>query len=122
MGMEIDVTELSNGLIDLAMSIPKRVSAGAGSVAREMEGYAKLNAPWTDRTGKARRTMAGFVQWDEGGDLLVGIAGHMPYSPDLELRYGGRYAILVPTVDSYAPTILERVASAVAAEGGITPE
>lgn len=122
MGLSFSIAELMNGLAELAQTVPGNVLAGAASVAGEMEDYAKRNAPWTDRTGNARRTMTGFAGWDEGGNLLVGISGHMPYSPKLELHYGGRYAILVPTVDAYAPTILDAVARAVTAQGGIDIE
>ena len=88
------------------------------AVAAEMEGSAKLNAPWTDRTGNARRTLAGFVKQTDADTLLIGIAGHMPYSPMLELYYNGRFAILVPTVDMYAPAIMNAVVSAALAFGG----
>ncbi len=122
MGLSFSIAELMNGLAELAQTVPGNVLAGAASVAGEMEDYAKCNAPWTDRTGNARRTMTGFSQFDKSGNLVVGIAGHMPYSPKLELRYGRRYAILVPTVDAYAPTILDAVARAAIAQGGISIE
>lgn len=122
MGVEINAFGLLEGLAQLINTVPQRIQSGAESVSRQMEWQAKRNAPWTDRTGNARRTMTGFAGWDEGGNLLVGISGHMPYSPKLELRYGRRYAILVPTVDAYAPTILDAVARAVTAQGGIDIE
>lgn len=122
MGLTVSASDLMDGLVELAMTVPQKVQAGAAAVAAEMEGYAKLNAPWTDRTGNARRTMTGFAQWSDSGDLVVGVAGHMDYSPKLELRHGRRYAILVPTVDAYAPTILDAVAQAALAQGGISIE
>ena len=122
MGLSFDIAGLMDGLIELEKTVPSNACAGAAAVAQEMESYAKQNAPWTDRTGNARRTMTGFVQWDDNGDLVVGVAGHMPYSPKLELRHGKRYAILVPTVDAYAPTILDAVARAAIAQGGINIE
>lgn len=93
--------------------------AGLSTVTDAMEADAKRDAPWTDRTGNARRTMTGFVTRADENTLLIGIAGHMPYSPDLEARHGLRYAILVPTVDRYAPTILQTVTKAVLAQGGL---
>ncbi|MBE6760232.1 MAG: hypothetical protein E7554_09155 [Ruminococcaceae bacterium] len=120
MGLTLSLDPLSGKLHDLARTAPENILAGASAVAEEMESVAKQNAPWTDRTGNARRTLAGFSKWDSTGSLVVGIAGHMHYSPRLELHYGGRYAILVPTVDSYAPIILAAVARAVTAQGGIS--
>lgn len=120
MGLTLNSSLLSGKILDLIRTAPENILSGAGAVASQMEADAKRNAPWTDRTGNARRTLAGFAQWDSTGSLLVGIAGHMPYSPRLELHFGGRYAILAPTVDAYAPTILAAVARAVTAQGGIS--
>lgn len=120
MGLTLNLNPLSGKLNDLARTAPENILAGARAAASEMEASAKQNAPWTDRTGNARRTLAGFAQWDSTGSLVVGIAGHMHYSPRPELHYGGRYAILAPTVDAYAPIILAAVARAVTAQGGIS--
>ena len=122
MGVSINASGVLEGLSELVSTVSRNIQAGAAAVAEEMESTAKLNALWTDCTGNARRTMTGFAQWDDNGDLVVGVAGHMPYSPKLELRYGRRYAILVPTVDAYAPTILDAVARAAVAQGGISIE
>lgn len=88
------------------------ITAGCSAVAGEMENFAKANAPWHDRTGNARRTLAGFASRD-AETVAVGVCGNMPYSPRLETGFHGRYAILVPTVESYLDTILDRVRSAV---------
>lgn len=112
MALEIDVSGVVDFIAGYLESLPGRMAIGAAVVAEQMESYAKQNAPWTDRTGNARRTLSGFVVSDDAGSLLIGVAGHMPYSPKLELFYGGRYSILAPTVDVYAPTILSAAVSA----------
>lgn len=120
MGLNFDFSGLMNKMTELAQIVPENIMAGVRQTAGEMESYAKRNAPWTDRTGNARRTMTGFAQRDDSGDIVVGVSGHMPYSPKLELRFGRRYAILVPTVDAYAPNILNAVAHAALAQGGVS--
>lgn len=112
MALTFNISDVSSSLGTLYSTTTSRLAHGTAAVAAEMEAYAKQNAPWTDRTGNARRTLSGFVLQQDENTMLVGIAGHMYYSPDLEMRYGGRYAILGPTVDMYVPNIMRAVVSA----------
>ncbi len=118
MALAINTSAVNNWLTTCYNTTMSRLSLGCAAVAAEMETSAKQNAPWTDRTGNARRTLAGFVRQTGEDTLLIGIAGHMSYSPKLELYYNGRYAILLPTVDLYAPRIMEAVVSAALSMGG----
>lgn len=88
----------------------ERLISAGGAVSGEMEEYARQSAPWQDRTGNARRTLTGFCQHDEekSKSLCVGVAGQMSYSPNLELGYGRRYAVLTPTTEAFAPIIMDR--------------
>ncbi len=122
MALIINSEQLTKALTDMGGHLVPVLEAGLSAVADSMEADAKRDAPWTDRTGNARRTMTGFVTCEDDSTLVVGVAGHMHYSPDLELRHGRRFAVLVPTVDRYAPTILQAVTKAVLAQGGIEIE
>jgi len=119
MAVKIDASELLEGLASMSIRLADKIENAMQSVAADMESDAKRDAPWTDRTGNARRTMEGFVLTDEDNNPLIGIAGHMSYSPDLELRHGRRYAILVPTVERYIPNILNTLSKAVLRQGGL---
>ena len=79
--------------------------------AARMERYAKEHRPWTDCTGNARRTLEGRFE-RLGCVCRVGIAGHMEYSPFLELSHGQRFAILYPTVNALSADILRETAAA----------
>lgn len=118
MALTFNINGVKSSLDPLYSTIGSRLAHGTAAVAAEMETYAKQNAPWIDRTGNARRTLSGFVAQDGEDTLLVGIAGHMYYSPNLELHYGGRYAILAPTTDMYAPRIMDAVVRAALKMGG----
>lgn len=111
MAFSVDMGGIVDFMEAFLNSLPNRLVYGTHSVAEQMEAYAKQNAPWTDRTGNARRTLSGFVDSDES-NLYIGVAGHMPYSPLLELYYGGRFKIILPTVDAFAPTIMSAAISA----------
>ena len=119
MALEFNVSAMTGVLNPLYDNISSQLSLGMASVAADMEHYAKRNAPWTDRTGNARRTLTGFVVSEDEDTMLIGLAGMMHYSPKLELNYGGRYAIIVPTLDSYAPRLMDAVVQSALKLGGV---
>lgn len=80
--------------------------AFAHEAAQQLEGEAKKNAPWTDRTGHARQSIHGTADW-VGDDLVICLSGGMEYSPYLELAHGKKYAILKPTIEKNASSIVE---------------
>jgi len=73
--------------------------------AAELEGRAKQNAPWTDRTGNARNGLFGQVVVSRD-DAVIMLAHSMDYGVWLELCNDGRYAILLPTMNNAIPRIV----------------
>lgn len=57
----------------------------------------KTGAPWTDRTGNARATLKGDAKHRDIVHEII-LHGGMPYQIYLETRFGGKYAIIGPTV------------------------
>ena len=74
--------------------------------AVEAEQYAKANAPWTDRTGEARKTLKGYVI-DEEQAVGFGIAHRKEYGKQLETARDGKYAILKPTIENLRKGFLD---------------
>ena len=74
----------------------------------ELIDYARSNAPWEDRTGDAR---SGLDAEFYGDDNAVGITlfHTVDYGPFLEIRWGGKYAIILPTVEAMGPKLLDRM-------------
>ncbi len=72
--------------------------------AGQLEGRAKQDAPWTDRTSNARNGLFGSTEV-RGNDVFIRVAHSMEYGVSLELGYDGRYAILKPTINKAAPEI-----------------
>ena len=66
--------------------------------AAEAEQRAKVNAPWTDRTGDARKLLKGEVI-DDGEVLGVRLMHRVEYGKQLETAHDGKYAILKPTIE-----------------------
>ncbi len=81
------------------------VRAVADFIAQKMQGEARQNAPWTDRTGNARSGL--FALTEEAAAHLVAIylAHTMEYGAHLELANAGRYAIIMPTIEANLPVI-----------------
>lgn len=84
------------------------VQAVAGRIATQMEGDAKGNAPWTDRTGNARSGLFGTAERDAARKMVVIYLSHGPdidYGVWLELAHGGSFQIVMPTVERHLPDI-----------------
>lgn len=75
------------------------VLAVASQVATLMEGDAKAGAPWTDRTGNARSGLSGFIGGASQTIVEIFLTHGVFYGIYLELARGGRYAIIMPTIN-----------------------
>lgn len=84
--------------------------------APALERFARTNAPWSDRTGNARR---GLIAQTVVSDDLISIrlwhtvtdprTGY-PYGVILEKGHSGRFAILGPTIRQVGPQIYDHLA------------
>ena len=74
---------------------------------KQIENHMRTNAPWKDRTGNARQAL--FAQFKTVVKLLLLIEfgqGHaIDYGVYLEFSNAGKYAIVNPTLDIFAPRI-----------------
>jgi hypothetical protein len=88
-----------------------RIHDAAVSVAEYfapiLESYAKDNKAWTDQTGNARQSMAGFVEEVSRDIVVIYLAHGVDYGIYLEARWSGRYAIIWPTIEAHLPMIRE---------------
>lgn len=70
-----------------------------------VENFMKLNAPWTDQTGNARNGLA--ARSGMTGKTHWIVAFHqVPYGIWLEVRFQGRNAIILPTIEKFGPEIM----------------
>lgn len=113
---------------ELQSALERRIEAAfaySKAMAADMEQYAKGNAPWTDRTGDARKLLQGIaiLDTDTGFDVYdnkegtaqktgtetiagkgfigVAIVHRVEYGKDLEVRASGKNAILKPTLEHF---------------------
>jgi hypothetical protein len=77
-------------------------------LARQVEEYAQANAPWEDRTGDARRGLTAEVEDDVLNHAIV-LYHTVDYGIWLEVRWSGKYAIIVPTIEVMGPRIMAQL-------------
>lgn len=84
------------------------VTAVAGRIATLMQNDAKANAIWTDRTANARTGLFGTAERDVAQKMVVIYLSHavdIDYGKWLELANGGRYAIIMQTIEAHLPEL-----------------
>lgn len=106
MGVRVDDAKVKEVLENAPQRIRVQLLMELEQQRVKMENYAKVNRPWTDRTGMARRTLNAYIEEDKNV-VRIGIAHGVDYGKHLELEHGKKYAILVPTINKFADIILK---------------
>lgn len=74
--------------------------------APQIEATAKSEAKWVDRTGNARQGLSGLAQDISETAVAIYLYHKMDYGKWLEILHSGRYAIIMPTLESYYAPIM----------------
>ena len=113
---------LSDTLTPNLKLLPEKIEAAVATAvdysATRAEAYAKSNAPWTDRTGNARGGLFAEPFHDYGNNHGYDIAHSVPYGIWLEVRWDGKYAVIGPAVERFAPRMMRLVADLAFTQGG----
>ncbi len=96
---------LYNSLRDGAKNLNGEVDAILQRYAPEIENWMKNNARWTDQTGAARNGLGARFYSDRSNKGIV-LFHQVPYGIWLEVRFSGRYAIVVPALEHWGPIVL----------------
>ena len=101
---EVAFAELWDAYAD---AIDKGVAEIMDAFRPRVETYMKSNAPWKDRSGNARQAL--WAEMERIVRVMIAInfgQGHgIEYGVYLEFKNAGRYAIVNPTLDYFAPKI-----------------
>lgn len=105
------LAEIAANAVDYVDGVKQSVGEAAESLKDEMVDYMKKNAPWSDESGNARRELQGIVVWDDEDHftIMLGHGKDIYYGIWLEVRWGGRFAIILPTVYHFAPQFSDKV-------------
>lgn len=96
---------LTPGIKALPGVVDKMVRTTMAYYEPQVENYAKINAPWQDQTTNARNGLVA-TSGKEGGTHYIVLAHQVPYGIWLEVRWSGKYAIIMPTVDVFGPKVM----------------
>lgn len=102
------VDTLSKGLASFQFKTADRMGEIANKFADELLDYAVKNAPWNDRTGDARGGLQSAV-FLNNDDLEIQLYHTIEYGLWLEVRWGGLYAIIIPTVEQKGSELFSRM-------------
>lgn len=106
--IEFEEGDILEGLDNVFNKVEAALRVYTDSAAKKIEASAKMNRPWTDRTGEARRTITAFAKHASNSQKIrITLQDGVYYGKYLEYYNGGKYAIIEPTVDKEAPNIVE---------------
>lgn len=112
--MKIDSNEFMQNLEKYGGLIDVVAAEAVGATMAEAERDAKSSAPWTDRTGHARQSIAGQAPYKKEdivkGYLSIGVY----YGKFLELANMGRYRVVWPTIERAATKVPNFISQAYA--------
>ena len=90
---------------EYASAIHKGVLAIANRWSPQITNWMKANAPWTDRTANARQTLYTEVADVTNQMVSLTLSHGVYYGIFLEVNNAGRFAIINPALDHFAPLI-----------------
>jgi hypothetical protein len=67
---------------------------------------AKTAAPWEDQTGNARNGLNAAVDRPARYVVALTLYGSVKYQIWLEVRFAGKYAVIMPTIRMYGPIVM----------------
>lgn len=107
-GAFFDSAEFEGNLESLSAKLGVGVEEAMEEWGPVLVDYAQANAPWADRTGEARAGLD-YDVYEEGGEVVLDLMHTADHGYWLELIQGGRFAIIMPTLEAHAGAIFESV-------------
>lgn len=99
--------------LDLMLeTMAARIEVAMQHGKEKVEGYAKENAPWDDRTGDARQGLTADLS-EDNGEIVLTLAHSVEYGVWLETIEDGNFAIIMPTLEALGPEILHEAGAVV---------
>lgn len=105
------VDSLTPGIIAYEAALIVTIHEVMREYAKEMEDYAKSNAPWEDRTGDARDGLTATVE-EHPIHPTIYLYHTVSYGLWLEIRWNGLYAVIMPTIEDMGPGLIRRLEDA----------
>lgn len=116
--LTLNMGELKVNTTLLGARLNRGISALMLSNAPKVQDYARAHAKWTDRTGNARQGL--FAQYSgEGGVHQIDLYHTVSYGIWLEVRWAGKYAVIVPTIEAEGQRIMSQMSGLLGRLAGV---
>ena len=99
---------LRRSIAKAAAIFPRRVDQACRASALTGEAFARMNAPWTNRTGAARGSLRG-QSTVSGASGAITLSHGVHYGIYLELSNGGRFRILPQALQATEQDLAQRL-------------
>lgn len=100
--------DLQANLVALPQKQKMAIVAAAHYTAPLAESFMKSEASWTDRTGNARNGLRARVVASSNKVAIV-MYHSVPYGVWLEVRWGGKYSVILPAMAATGPLFIEAI-------------
>lgn len=104
--IKMDVTPLLKGVQTLNIRLDNGVAGIMERYDSVIEAHMKTTARWTDRTGAARSGLGAVAGHKRFESHWIDVFHRVPYGIWLEVRFAGRYSIIIPSIVLYGPKIM----------------
>lgn len=101
--------DMDDKLNQFGPRVKRAMVVAAKFIEPKAQAYMRDNAPWTDQTGNARQGLEAQTEVSTN-KVTIYLFHKVPYGPWLELRWSGRYQIINPTIEVFAPQLMAKVA------------
>jgi hypothetical protein len=101
-------TVLANNLGSYLNRLLAAIGSLADFFAARIESFARSNAPWTDRTGDARRGLTAKV-FKSAAAVTIVLFHTMSYGIWLEVKNQGRFAIILKALEAHYGQIMAAI-------------
>lgn len=103
---ELDMAPLLRGINKMEAELDRGVAGVVEFWDTRIETHMKTTAPWTDRTGNARNGLFAKAGHERAQRHWIDLGHRVNYGIWLEIRFAGRYAIVLPTLIAYGPKVM----------------
>jgi hypothetical protein len=104
--LRITSDTLTPGIKEFPAVLDRTVAQTIDYFAPRVEAFMKSNAPWTDRTTNARNGLRATPEHSYGRSHSIHCTHGVPYGIWLETRFGGKNAIIDPTIESQGHVLM----------------
>lgn len=104
---DLDTKKLLDGMDEFNKRLRYGLLMYASTEAEDLEATMKMNRPWVDRTGGAKKGLTAKASMPSKNLIEIKLAHGVDYGIWLELANEKNYAIVAPTAKTQGPKVIQ---------------